>query len=186
MKKVILIIMMLFLTTMFFVSDVKSNDDLNNVTIYFFWGDGCPHCETQKDFFYEFIADYETVEIKMFETWKITENVEVLEEMGALIGENNLRGVPVTFVNDQMWVGFNQRTGENIKSMVDYCLENECRDLGKEINYNSNYVETMTIDDAKVIGGDSNLPTIITISLVILLSIGLIWFILKDDGDEIF
>ena len=175
---------MLFLTMMFFVSDVRSNNDINNVTIYYFWGDGCPHCEVQKNFFYEFIADYETVEIKMFETWRISENIDVLHDMGALIGETNLRGVPVTFISEQMWVGFNERRKDDIISMVDYCLENECRDLGKDVNYNPNYVETITIDDAKIVGNNSNLPTIISISLIILLSIGLVWFILKDDKED--
>ncbi len=180
-KKLILITFSLFFLFSLFNS-VHSLENSEKVTIYYFYGDGCPYCIEQNNFFNEMIVDYPEVEIIKFETWRYQSNVEVLENMGALIGEDNIRGVPITFINEQMFVGFNDRIANSIISNIEYCIENDCRDLGEDVIYNPNYVEVFTIDDVEL-SSDGSFNYIL-LSLIILISIFAGWYMLRNSDDE--
>ena len=56
------------------IQEVNSD---NPVVVYFFWGEGCPHCAEQKPFLEELEEKYgNEIEVKMFETWYNRENAE--------------------------------------------------------------------------------------------------------------
>jgi thiol-disulfide isomerase/thioredoxin len=38
--------------------------------LYFFWGQGCPHCEKEKEFLTKLPQHYPELEMCWFETWK--------------------------------------------------------------------------------------------------------------------
>ena len=51
------------------------------VTLYFFWGDGCPHCTNQKPFLEELKQKYSSLEIKEYETWRDAGNAELFRKV---------------------------------------------------------------------------------------------------------
>ncbi len=98
----------------------------NKVTIYFFWGDGCPHCAAQKPYLEEWQKKYgDDIEIRMFETWKNPENVPLFQEVAQAYGIE-ARGVPTTFIGEEHWVGFSSSMAPEIEQYIEYCIENKC------------------------------------------------------------
>ena len=97
-------------------------------TLYFFWGDGCPHCAREEVFLQEMKEKYPSLEIKMYETWNNRNNARALQEM-AKAYQTQAKGVPMTFLGDfAPWVGFSTGIESNIETKIQYCLENECID----------------------------------------------------------
>jgi thiol-disulfide isomerase/thioredoxin len=97
--------------------------------VYFFWGDGCPHCETQKPFLDELAARYPQVEVHSYEVWYVQENRQIFFDMTAKLGFEP-SGVPVTIIGEQYWVGFHETIKGDIEAAVVGCIQNGCPDLG--------------------------------------------------------
>ncbi len=106
------------------ISDLNSNPD--KLTIYFFWGDGCPHCAEEKPFLEELEEKYGgDIEVKMFETYYDQVNQQLFQEVANAYGIQ-VQGVPTTFIGDKNWVGYADYMGEEIEDYVKYCIENKC------------------------------------------------------------
>jgi thiol-disulfide isomerase/thioredoxin len=101
-------------------------DEKGNTVVYFFWGDGCPHCENQKPFLEEMENKYPDLEIKMFETWSDRDNAELFQEMAEAYGIE-ARGVPATFIGEaEPIIGYRESMNENIEQKISDCIENGC------------------------------------------------------------
>lgn len=96
------------------------------LTIYFFWGDGCPHCEEQKPFLKEMVDKYSELEVKMYETWKSPQNIVLLKEIAKNYGIE-AQGVPITFIGDfKPIVGFTDNMKSDIEDKIKICLAEGC------------------------------------------------------------
>ncbi|MBW6457195.1 MAG: hypothetical protein K0A98_15040, partial [Trueperaceae bacterium] len=88
------------------------------VPIYFFWGDGCPHCATQKVFLEQLKADHPNVVVYDFEVYYVEENRSLMTAMAAAFGRT-VTGVPMTFIGDEVWVGYNDAAGRQMRAAVE-------------------------------------------------------------------
>ena len=103
------------------------------VTIYFFWGDGCPHCAAAEPFLADLAGRYPGVTIRDYEVWYHEENREPLIKMAAKFGFEP-SGVPTIFVGDRYWVGFSEDTiGAEIEATVAACIQSGCPDAGSGV-----------------------------------------------------
>lgn len=100
-----------------------------DVPIYFFWGDGCPHCAEEEPFLEKLVKGNSRINLYSYEVWYVPENQELLKQMAASMGFE-VRGVPTTIVGDRYWIGYNEQIGTEIKAHVDLCLEKTCPDAG--------------------------------------------------------
>ncbi|MEM5804791.1 MAG: cytochrome c biogenesis CcdA family protein [Candidatus Aenigmatarchaeota archaeon] len=74
--------------------------------VYFFYGDGCPHCARVEPFIDNVESAYEGVEIHRFEIYRNRTNAVLLNEyFGAYGVPNDERGVPAAFISDRYMVG---------------------------------------------------------------------------------
>lgn len=105
----------------------------NTVPIYFFWGDGCPHCATQKVFLQELETRYPEVTVYSFEVWYDADNLALYREMARLYGAE-ARAVPGTFLSDNVWIGFNAAIAEDITRRVQFCREFDCPDPAQRLS----------------------------------------------------
>ncbi len=139
MKKLILILAIGFLLTSCTVDNgdytdesnrISSLDDLSHenedVRIYYFWGDGCPICAQQKPFMDKLEEEYE-VDILKFEVYNDRLNQRLFQNVAAEY-EVQASGVPMTFIGEESWVGFNDRIESQIESKVEECLEERRED----------------------------------------------------------
>jgi cytochrome c biogenesis protein CcdA/thiol-disulfide isomerase/thioredoxin len=99
------------------------------VPIYFFWGDGCPHCATEKPFLEELASRYPEVEIRSYEVWFDQEARQVFLDMTDSLGFEP-SGVPVTIIGNRHWTGFHESIKAEIEAYVVSCIQNTCPDPG--------------------------------------------------------
>ncbi len=104
----------------------------NPVVIYFFWGDGCPHCAEAEPFLEKLARRYPEVEIRDYEVWNNEENRDLMFSMAEAYGFE-AQYVPTIFIGDQHWVGYSETIGEEIEAAVKACRADGCRDAGAGI-----------------------------------------------------
>lgn len=103
---------------------------INPVDIMFFYGDGCPHCAAEEEFFKGLVERYPNVKIHSFEVWKDSDNRALLQSIGDQLGIK-ISGVPFTIVGNKYFSGYetDETTGELIEEIVADCTENACQSL---------------------------------------------------------
>ena len=111
----------------FFIQPVLAQDKVN---IYFFYGDGCPHCAKEKKFLDELKIEIPEIEIHAFEVWNNVDNARFLAKLGREL-KFDISGVPLTIIGDRIFSGFYSAatTGAQIKTVVENYLENGCSDI---------------------------------------------------------
>ncbi|MFP4117447.1 MAG: glutaredoxin family protein [Candidatus Woesearchaeota archaeon] len=108
-------------------------EDPDKVQVYFFWGDGCPHCAKQKQFF-EGMDDRlkDQVQFLSMETYKNPENAQLMQTFASAHGEQ-ARGVPITFIGDEVWKGFAEQYGDQMVDKIEECMEEGCESPLEEL-----------------------------------------------------
>lgn len=115
MKKQIFII--LFFGLLFWVFNFVFAQE--KVELYFFYSPTCPHCAEEKLFLAELENKCAEIEIKKFSTFK-KENLELLEEFykNYRVPPEAQGGVPITFIKERYFLGFDKKIGESIESYI--------------------------------------------------------------------
>lgn len=82
--------------------------DEDKINVYMFWGDGCPHCEKESNWFNEIESEYGAYfKLNKFEVWKNSDNKELLSITKELLG-SEATGVPFTVIGDTVISGFGE------------------------------------------------------------------------------
>ncbi len=106
------------------LKNVKKED--GKVNIYFFYGDGCPHCEKEHQAFAEIKDEYgKYYNLYEFEIWYNKTN----NSLAHIFAENmnvELKGVPFTVIGEKNIRGF----GEGTKQLlIEYIKEEKDKDF---------------------------------------------------------
>ena len=100
------------------------------VVVYFFWGDGCPHCAAAKPFLAELNERFPSMVVREYEVWYHEENQAPFIQMAAKFGFEP-GGVPTIFIGDQYWEGFGEGyTDLALEAAVAACAATGCVDAG--------------------------------------------------------
>ncbi len=100
------------------------------VVVYFFWGDGCPHCAAAKPFLAELNKRFPSMVVREYEVWYHEENQAPFIQMAAKFGFEP-GGVPTFFLGDQYWEGFGEGyTDLALEAAVATCVATGCVDAG--------------------------------------------------------
>lgn len=101
-------------------TDLKQiKKEKNKVNIYFFWGNGCPHCAAEYAFFEKIKKQYgKYFNLYDFETWDNKENAKLLSEFAAALNEQ-ISGVPYTVIGNQSVAGFGQDAEQQILQLIE-------------------------------------------------------------------
>jgi thiol-disulfide isomerase/thioredoxin len=102
---------------------------IGEVSVYFFYGEGCPHCAKEKPFLEKLQARYDGVQVQEYEVWSNAENRQLLLKVGTRLGKN-ISGVPFTVIGTQTFSGYysDETTGAEIQQIVDQCRKSGCDD----------------------------------------------------------
>ena len=152
MKKIKLflaIIMCLFAMPLAVLADENSNDNNvevtsgetgvkeedNRVKIYFFRGDGCPHCADAEEFFNSIKEEYgQYYKILDYETWYNSDNAALLQKVGEARKEE-ITGVPYILIGDKSWSGYDDSFADDIKNTIKSEYEKVVADRYDIANY---------------------------------------------------
>jgi glutaredoxin len=111
---------------LFFASFSITN--ASDVNLYYFWGDGCPHCANESKFLEEMKIKYPELKVYDYEVWKVRDNAKKLQEVGKFLNAD-VRGVPFTVIGDEYFTGFGiGSTDKQIEQRIVECKENTCTD----------------------------------------------------------
>jgi len=99
-----------------------------NVKLYLFYGDGCPHCASEKDFLKELQDKYNNLDVIMYEVWKNEDNATLMNKVKAELNKNN-QYVPFTVIGETAFTGFNESFENAIEQAIIDCSDNECKDV---------------------------------------------------------
>ena len=128
---ILLSIMLLFLTSICFAQELAQTNE-NQVNIYFFYGEGCPHCAEEEPFLKGLEEKYDNVNVEYNEVYYDRANAKYFREMTEAF-EIEAGGVPVTFVDNRVWIGYTDYIGGEIETKVEECLETGCVDAKQKL-----------------------------------------------------
>jgi cytochrome c biogenesis protein CcdA len=124
--------LVVLLSPLIFPSNVIAQEEPIELPVYYFWGDGCPVCSEQKPFMDELVQKYPQVKFYSLEVWYVQENQDLFFAIAEKHGFEP-RGVPTTFIGDQVWVGFRDHMKAEMEAAVVNCIANGCPDYGRGI-----------------------------------------------------
>ena len=134
-----------------------------DVNVYFFHGDGCPHCAAEEEFFKTLKNQTDLdFEIRKYEIWYNKENTELLSDLAK--DQNwEITGVPFTVIGKKTFVGYlnDETTGAQLKKAIENCNINECVDpVTSLIEERSLRIKNSTKEEsiASTVLQDSNIP----------------------------
>ena len=129
------------------------------VTVYFFWGKGCPHCENEKRFFDAIMKESPAMEVRDYEVWFNKKNAALLAGMLKAHGMKP-SGVPITFIDEQVVTGFSVQSQEKIEALLRGCGHTPCVDpldiLGRKTA--SSYPSASTVPGSVTTAQDTDIP----------------------------
>jgi len=101
------------------------------VTIYFFWGDGCPHCASLRPFLDE-LATRPGVDLAAYEVWYDEGNRNLFRRVAEAHAVDP-DGVPAVFVAGGAWIGDSEAYRRAIASVVEKCAAGGCPDIAGDV-----------------------------------------------------
>lgn len=105
--------------------DIQINTVLNNIkydkekiNIYFFWGDGCPHCDKLFKFFNSLEMEFgKYFTLHSFEVWKNKENKNLLDQFSKKM-KDEVGGVPYVIIGNESFVGYREEYETKILEII--------------------------------------------------------------------
>lgn len=105
--------------------ETKYNEE-GQLIVWWFWGEGCPHCTNQKPFIEGLEIKYgDSIEVRSYDTWSDREYIPFFQEVAAMYGVE-ARGVPATFIGNKNWVGFADYMALEMEAEIEKCIETIC------------------------------------------------------------
>lgn len=115
------------------------------VNVYFFYGDGCPHCAKEEVFLDRLEDKYSSyVQVFRYETWNNSGNASLMLSAKALLGETKTRSVPYTVIGNNGIVGYNDYYGEKLEKQLFEYLQLDDND-----NIDNNKDEIFIVEENK-------------------------------------
>ncbi len=115
MKKLtyILLFLIMFIPCVIFGSE----KDLN---IYLFYGDGCPHCAEEEEWFKTYLEKNKNIKIHRYEVWYDKDNQEKYSKVHEILNDKS-SGIPYLVIGESVISGFDKDlTPERIRNAVEY------------------------------------------------------------------
>ena len=130
MNKVIRFLLLLVVSVLFVLPVSAKEED--KITLYLFYGDGCPHCAQEKIFLDSIKDSYDNLDIVMYEVWKNPENQKFLEQVKNELGIQR-SGVPVTIIGDTYMVGWSEALEGRVTRAIRFYNQNDYVDVVEQI-----------------------------------------------------
>ena len=134
----------------------KATETTNEVNVYLFRGQGCPHCEEAEEWFKSIEEEHGSkFKIVDYETWYNEDNKEmfrkVLKARNEYVSDEESLGVPYIVVGNKSWNGFAEDYSAEILDTInsEFAKEEKDRyDIMKYVDSTSNKKEDTSNNDA--------------------------------------
>ena len=143
MKKIISFLILSFFFLLPFSVSALEND---TISLYFFHGDGCPHCADEEKFFKTIEGKYSNFEIVSYEVWNDEENAQLLSNVNEAFHITRT-GVPTNVIGTTVISGFGDSTGDKIIRAIEYYQNHPYEDIVSQIK-DGTYDASRSIQDS--------------------------------------
>lgn len=134
----------------------EATEATNEVNVYLFRGQGCPHCEEAEEWFKSIEEEHGSkFKIVDYETWYNEDNKEifrnVLKARNEYVSDEESLGVPYIVVGNKSWNGFSEDYSAEILDTInsEFAKEEKDRyDIMKYVDSTSNKKEDSSSNDA--------------------------------------
>ena len=134
----------------------EATEATNEVNVYLFRGQGCPHCEEAEEWFKSIEEEHGSkFKIVDYETWYNEDNKEifrnVLKARNEYVSDEESLGVPYIVVGNKSWNGFSEDYSAEILDTInsEFAKEEKDRyDIMKYVDSTSNKKEESSSNDA--------------------------------------
>lgn len=108
-----------FIVTLLLILVPITAEAKSKSNIYLFYGDGCPHCAEEEEFFEEYLKDNEDIKLVKYEVWNSAKNRELLVKVQDEIN-NHSSGVPYLVIGEKALVGYKSgTTDKQIEKLIE-------------------------------------------------------------------
>ena len=118
-KKKLFFVSLLFLI----ICSVENVFAKEQVNLYFFHGDGCPHCAEEEKFLAKIEKKYSYVKIIRYEVWKNKSNALLMDRVGNRY-DVATSSVPLTVISGTAISGYSESIGIRIERAIKYYKDN--------------------------------------------------------------
>ena len=128
--KLTLVALFCFLT---FSLNVEAKE---KTTLYFFHGDGCPHCAQEEVFLDEIKDKYkDDLKIKEYEVWYNFSNQRLMEKVADALN-TKASGVPFTVIGKHFFEGYSDVNKKDIEDTIKKVIDNPEEDIVSQVKNN--------------------------------------------------
>ncbi len=122
--------MTIFLTGLVYCTPVIAQSDVN---LYFFWGNGCPHCVKEEALLEQFKNKYPYLHVYDFEVYGDFKNMTLLQKIAEKLNAR-VDGIPFTIIGDKYFSGFLETvTPVDLADRIEECHYKICPDSMAEV-----------------------------------------------------
>ena len=139
-KKKLFFVSLLFLI----ICSVENVFAKEQVNLYFFHGDGCPHCAEEEKFLAKIEKKYSYVKIIRYEVWKNKSNALLMDRVGNRY-DVATSSVPLTIISGTAFSGYSESIGVRIERAIKYYKDNP----KENVNYVSQ-IKNGTFDEDEI------------------------------------
>jgi len=168
-KYLFLLLVVVFLVPLFAFAEGEEEEGTliaadNRVAVYFFHGDGCPHCAEAETWFESIEEEYGSkYRIVAYEVWNNEDNAKLMQQVAELRGDD-ASGVPYIIIGDKSWIGFSENSmGSEIKAQIDSLYEVDPAERYDILNY----VKTGTVPEKETDSSSHDVLALIIILVVV-------------------
>lgn len=130
----------LFFASKITITPVHAESNVNDVTVYFFHIDGCPHCEAESEFWNGFLPNHDNVTMQSYNIAD-TDSYELLTKAADVFDEE-FATTPFTAIGGKHYVGFNASVEASIRRVIEKYSENPFVDVMAKIIAGQPVLET--------------------------------------------
>lgn len=161
-------------------SKAKKITCANEVNVYIFHGDGCPHCAEALEFFESIEESYgQCFNLIKYEVWGDSNNAAIMQAVGSYFGEE-VKGVPYIVIGDKTYSGYAESYADDIKSTIVSASNNDdFVDVVQQV-----IAGGVAADYANDKDDDSTAGTIATILILVIGIGGLVALIITNKNDK--
>ena len=122
---------LLLLIIALFPLNIHAKED-DQIKLYFFHGDGCPHCAEEERFLNSIEDNYSNFEIVKYEVWYDNDNAELLQKVEKALEITNT-GVPTNVIGNTVIMGYSDSVASKIERAIEHYQTNEYVDVVEQI-----------------------------------------------------
>ena len=126
MKKIYIFIILIL--CFLFPKNVSAYSD-DEINLYLFYGETCPHCHELRNYLNTIKDDYPKLHIYEYEVWRDLYGKKMMDDASKVINEE-ITGVPFTVIGEETFTGFSKGyTDKNIKKTIEHYMKNYYNDV---------------------------------------------------------